>query len=122
MNIIKTEKAPAAVGPYSQAILIGNFLFTCGQLGIDPVTGNLSEGIEKQTEQAIKNIGAILAAAEFSYENVVKTTCFLKDIGDFSVFNEIYARYFISNPARSCVEVSALPKGALVEIEVIAAK
>ncbi len=121
MKIISTKNAPDAIGPYSQAINIGNIIYTSGQIPIDPKNGIIvSGGIEEQTEQVIKNLSAVLEAAGGSLTNVVKTTCFLKNINDFSAFNNIYARYFINNPARSCVEVAALPKDALVEIEVIA--
>ena len=118
----QTENAPKAIGPYSQAIEVGNFIYTSGQIPIDPLTGNLAEGgIEVQTERVIKNLTAVLNAAGSSLDSTVKTTCFLKDINDFAKFNEIYAEYFTGKPAR-CVEVSALPKGALLEIEVIAIK
>ena len=120
MNIIQTDKAPAAVGPYSQAIEVGGFIFSSGQLGLNALTGMLAEGLAAQTEQTIGNIAEILSAAGLGFENVVKTTCFLTDMSEFSVFNDIYAKHFIGNPARSCIEVSALPKSALVEIEVIA--
>ncbi|NTU88417.1 MAG: RidA family protein [Actinobacteria bacterium] len=122
MNIIYTKKAPAAIGPYSQAIETESFIFLSGQLGLDPKTGMLAEGLEAQTEQAIDNISGILDAAGLGFEKVVKTTCFLTDMNDFTIFNGVYAKYFTGNPARSCVEVSALPKNALVEIEVIAMK
>ena len=123
MKKIQTENAPKAIGPYSQAIEAGDFIYTSGQIPIDPLTGNLVEGgIEEQTKRVIKNLTAVLNAADSSLDNVVKTTCFLKDINDFAKFNEIYAEFFTGKPARSCVEVSALPKGALLEIEVIAAK
>ena len=121
MKIIYTKNAPEPVGPYSQAILAGNILYCSGQIGINPSENKLVDGLEKQTEQIIKNIRAVLSEAGFSYNDVVKTTCFLSDMGNFSKFNEIYAKYFTSNPARSCVQAS-LPKNALVEIEVIAAK
>jgi 2-iminobutanoate/2-iminopropanoate deaminase len=122
MEHITTEKAPAAIGPYSQAIVSGSLVFVSGQLGVDPESGVLVEGFAAQAEQACANVAAILEAADLGFEAVVKTTCFLADMGDFSVFNGIYARRFTSDPARSCVEVGALPKGALVEIEVIAAQ
>ena len=122
-DIIYTHSAPAAVGPYSQAIRSGNLLLTSGQLGLDPETGNLPEGVEAQTEQSLKNIDAILSAAGFARTDVVKTTVFIRNMGDFGRVNEIYAAYFGEHkPARSCVEVSALPKDGLVEIEVIASK
>jgi 2-iminobutanoate/2-iminopropanoate deaminase len=121
MKIISTENAPAAIGPYSQAIITGGFIITSGQIPIDPASGTIVDGgIEAQTRQAIKNLSAVLTASGSSLEKVVKTTCFLKNISDFAAFNSIYAEYFTERPARSCVEVSALPKGALVEIEVIA--
>lgn len=121
MKKIATEKAPAAIGPYSQAIVVGGLVYTSGQIAIDPATANLVEGdVKAQTEQVMKNLGAVLAAAGSSYEKVVKTTCFLQNISDFAVFNEIYGKYFTEKPARSCVAVAALPKGALVEVEVIA--
>lgn len=122
MKIIQTEKAPAAIGPYSQAIEAGGFVYTSGQLGIDPASGTLPQGIEAQAEQALKNVRAILESAGLGLENTVKTTCFLKDMRDFSAFNAIYGRYFTGKPARSCVEAAALPKGGLVEIEVVAAR
>ncbi len=119
---ISTENAPAAIGPYSQAIKVGDFVFTSGQIPINPASGNVdAQGIEEQTEQVMKNLGAVLAAAGTSYEKAVKTTCFLADIADFAAFNEVYARYFTEKPARSCVAVKSLPKGVLVEVEVIAA-
>ena len=122
-DIIYTHSAPAAVGPYSQAIRSGNLLLTSGQLGLDPETGNLPEGVEAQAEQSLKNIDAILSAAGFARTDVVKTTVFIRNMADFGRVNEIYAAYFGEHkPARSCVEVSALPKGGLVEIEVIASK
>lgn len=121
MKIIETEKAPAAIGPYSQAIITGNLVYTSGQIPIVPETGLLVGGvIEEQTEQVVKNIDAILSAAGSSLANVVKTTCYLNNISDFSAFNSIYAKYFSSKPARSCVEVAKIPKDALIEIEVIA--
>lgn len=121
MKTISTENAPAAIGPYSQAIITGGFIITSGQIPIDPASGTIIDGgIETQTRQAIKNISAVLTASGSSLEKVVKTTCFLKNINDFAAFNSIYAEYLTERPARSCVEVSALPKGALVEIEVIA--
>ena len=122
MKKISTDKAPAAIGPYSQAIEAGNFLFASGQIPINPATGNVeAEGITAQAEQSMKNVGEILKAAGLSYDNVVKTTCFLADIADFA-FNEVYAKYFTQNPARSCVAVKDLPKGVLCEVEVIACR
>ncbi|MBQ8351226.1 MAG: RidA family protein [Clostridia bacterium] len=121
MKKIATDKAPGAIGPYSQAVVSGGLVYTSGQIAIDPATGNLVDGgIAEQTEQVMKNLGAVLAAAGSSYEKAVKTTCFLADIADFAAFNEIYGRYFVEKPARSCVAAKALPKGALVEVEVIA--
>ena len=122
MKRIYTDKAPAAIGPYSQGYEVNGFVFTSGQIPVDPATGEVAEGIAAQAEQSCKNVGAILEAAGIGYENVVKTTCFLADMGDFAAFNEVYARYFVSKPARSCVAAKALPKGVLCEIEAIAAK
>jgi len=123
MNTIHTNNAPEAIGPYSQAIAVGNLIYTSGQIPINPKTGNVeADGISEQTEQVCKNLKAVLEAAGSSLEKAVKTTCFLNDIGDFTQFNEVYAKYFTNKPARSCVEVSALPKGVLVEVEVIAEK
>ena len=120
-KIISTDKAPAAVGPYSQAVKVGNTLYCSGQIGLDPVTGQMKgSDVRTQAEQVMENIAAVLAAADASFEDVVKTTCFLTDINDFATFNEIYAKYFTGKPARSCVAAAALPKGALVEVEVIA--
>ena len=121
-TIINAKNAPAAVGPYVHAVKAGDFLFSSGQIGLVPETGELFEGIVAQTEQVLKNLGAVLEEAGMTYSDVIKTTVFLDNIGDFATVNEIYARYFATNaPARSCVEVANLPKGALVEIEVIAA-
>jgi len=121
-TIISTTKAPAAIGPYSQAIQTGNMLFSSGQLGLDPETGTLPEGIQAQAAQALANVDAILKEAGFERSNVVKTVVFLKNISDFGVVNELYADFFGDHkPARSCVEVSCLPKNGLVEIEVVAA-
>lgn len=118
---IATDKAPAAIGPYSQGIITGNLLFASGQIAINPANGNIeAEGIVEQTEQVMKNIGAILAEAGTDYSRVVKTTCFLADMNDFATFNEIYAKYFTEKPARSCVAVKTLPKNVLCEVEVIA--
>lgn len=120
-KIISTEKAPAAIGPYSQAIVVGNTVFTSGQIPINPASGAIeAEGITAQTEQVMKNLGEVLSAAGSSYEKVIKTTCFLANISDFAAFNEVYAKYFTEKPARSCVAVKDIPKGALVEVEVIA--
>ena len=120
-EVIATKNAPAAVGPYSQAIKLNDLLFCSGQIALDPATGNLvGSDVKTQTEQVMQNISAVLAAAGASFDDVVKTTCFLTDINDFAEFNQIYGQYFTGKPARSCVAVSALPKGALVEVEVIA--
>ena len=120
MKNIETEKAPGAIGPYSQGFVTGGLVFTSGQIPVDPATGEMPQGIAAQAEQSCKNVGAILAAAGVGFENVVKTTCFLADMGDFAAFNEVYAKYFTGKPARSCVAVKDLPKGALCEIEAIA--
>lgn len=120
MNIISTTNAPAAIGPYSQAIVSGPLAFCSGQIPVDPATGSIPEGIAAQAEQSCKNVAALLDAAGTTMEKVVKTTCFLADIADFAAFNEVYARYFIGNPARSCCAVKDLPKGVLCEIEAIA--
>ena len=118
---ISTDKAPAAIGPYSQAIVYGGTVFTSCQIPLDPTTGTvLAEGIVAQTEQVMKNLDAVLTAAGASFESAIKTTCFLADIADFAAFNAVYAEYFISLPARSCVAAKDLPKGALCEVEVIA--
>ena len=120
-NKIHTETAPAAIGPYSQAVVSGNLVFTSGQIAINPASGAIeTEDISGQTEQVMKNLGEVLKAAGASYDSAVKTVCFLKNIEDFAIFNEIYGRYFTNAPARSCVAVKALPKDALVEVEVIA--
>ena len=121
MKKIFTDKAPAAIGPYSQAMVVGNLLYTSGQIPINPASGNIEAcGIEEQTEQVCKNLDAVLKAAGASFDSVVKTTCFLADMADFAAFNGVYAKYFTSCPARSCVAVKTLPKNVLVEIEVIA--
>ena len=121
MEIVSTKNAPDAIGPYSQAVTVNGFVFTSGQIGIDPRSGQIEEtGIEGQARQAILNLASILEAAGSGLEKAVKTTCFLQNMTDFAAFNEVYARFFPNRPARSCVEVAALPKGALVEIEVIA--
>lgn len=121
MKTVSTKKAPAAIGPYSQATIVGNMIYTSGQIPIDPESGELKgSDIVSQTEQIIKNLAAILDAAGSNIEKTVKTTCFLKNIQDFSTFNGVYEKHFTGKPARSCVEVSALPKDALAEIEVIA--
>lgn len=123
MEKIHTNNAPAAIGPYSQAIVTGNLIFTSGQIPINPQSGNVeAEGIEMQTEQVCKNLKAVLEASGSSLEKVVKTTCFLQNMSDFAKFNEIYAKYFTQKPARSCVAAAELPKGVLVEVETIAEK
>ena len=122
MKIIYTENAPAAIGPYSQAFEVNGFVYTSGQIPVNPADGSTPEGIAAQAEQSCKNVGAILEAAGVGFEKVFKTTCFLADMGDFATFNEVYAKYFISKPARSCVAVKTLPKGVLCEIEAIAVK
>lgn len=121
IKTISTPNAPAAIGPYSQAKAYGGVVYTSGQIPIDPATGACAgETIVEQAEQAMKNVGAVLEAAGTCFENVIKTTCFLANMSDFAAFNEIYARYFTSNPARSCVAVKELPKGVLCEVEAIA--
>ena len=123
MQIISTKNAPQAIGPYSQAILVGDLVFTSGQIPLDPVSGMVVEGgITEQAEQVMKNLGAVLTAGGSSYEKAIKTTCFLADMADFAAFNEVYAKYFTGKPARSCVAVKELPKGVKVEVEVIASK
>lgn len=121
MEKVFTEKAPAAIGPYSQAMKIGNLVYTSGQIPIDPATGEVAGAdITTQTEQVMQNLAAVLEAAGSGFDRAVKTLCFLTDMGNFAAFNTVYARYFTEKPARSCVAVSALPKGVLVEVEVIA--
>ena len=121
MQVLHTDKAPEAIGPYSQAMITGGLLFTSGQIAINPATGAMeADSIEGQTEQVMKNLGALLAAANTSFGQVVKTTCFLADMGDFAAFNAIYERYFTGRPARSCVAAKQLPKNVLVEVELIA--
>ncbi|AGF54510.1 2-iminobutanoate/2-iminopropanoate deaminase [Clostridium saccharoperbutylacetonicum] len=123
LKVTKTDKAPAAIGPYSQAVSFGDLLFTSGQIALDPVTGEVvGTTIEEQTEQVMKNLSAILEANNIDFNNVIKTTCFIADMGDFAKFNEVYAKYFVSKPARSCVAVKELPKSVLCEVEVIAYK
>ena len=118
---ISTDKAPAAIGPYSQGIIANGMLFASGQITINPATGNVEgEDITAQAELVMKNVGALLAEAGMDYANVVKTSCFLADMGDFAAFNEVYARYFTEKPARSCVAVKTLPKNVLCEVEAIA--
>lgn len=120
MKVIATEKAPGAIGPYSQGFIAGGFVYTSGQIPVNPADGTVPEGIAAQTAQSCKNVGAILEAADSGYDKVIKTTCFLADIADFAAFNEVYAKYFTSKPARSCVAVKDLPKGVLCEIEAVA--
>lgn len=122
MQVISTPKAPAAIGPYSQGYCVGDLVYTSGQIPVDPETGSIPEGIEAQAERSCRNVGAVLEAGGTSLEKVFKTTCFLADMADFAAFNEVYARFFISKPARSCVAVKTLPKGVLCEIEAIAVK
>ncbi len=123
MKVIETKNAPAAIGPYSQGMIVGDLIYTSGQIPINPASGNIeATEINGQADQAIRNIKAVLEAAGSSLEKVVKTTCFLQHISDFAAFNAVYEKYFTGKPARSCVEVAALPKGALVEIDVIAEK
>lgn len=122
MQIIETKKAPGAIGPYSQGYIANGFVYTSGQIPVDPVTGQIPEGIAAQAEQSCKNLGAVLEAAGVGYDRVIKTTCFLADMADFAAFNEVYAKYAVSKPARSCVAVKDLPKGVLCEIEAIAVK
>ncbi len=118
---ISTDKAPAAIGPYSQAILCGNMLYTSGQLGMNPSNGEIEGAdVTAQAEQALQNLGAILAEAGTSFDNIVKTTCFLADMADFAAFNAVYSKYITNAPARSCVAVKTLPKGGLVEVEAVA--
>ena len=122
-KVISTDKAPGAIGPYSQAIEFNNILFTSGQIPLDPATGEIvGTTIEEQAEQVMKNLGAILEANGIDYTNAIKTTCFLAEMADFGAFNEVYAKYFTGKPARSCVAVKQLPKNVLCEVEVIAAK
>ena len=121
MKVVYTDKAPAAIGPYSQAIILNGVLFTSGQIPVDPATGEINgDTIETQAEQVMKNLGEVLKEAGSSFEKAVKTTCFLADMGDFAKFNEVYAKYFVNKPARSCVAVKTLPKNVLCEVEVIA--
>ncbi|NOW88276.1 RidA family protein [Clostridium beijerinckii] len=123
LEVTNTKKAPAAIGPYSQAMGFGNILFTSGQIPLDPSTGEVvGSNIKEQATQVMKNISAILEANDINFENVIKTTCFIANMSDFASFNEVYAKYFVSNPARSCVAVKELPKGVLCEVEVIAFK
>ena len=121
MKVVYTEKAPAAIGPYSQAMILNGVLFTSGQIPVNPATGEINgDTIETQAEQVMKNLGEVLKEAGSSFEKAVKTTCFLADMGDFAKFNEVYAKYFVNKPARSCIAVKTLPKNVLCEVEVIA--
>ena len=120
MKVIATEKAPGAIGPYSQGFLTNGFVYTSGQIPVNPADGTIPEGIAAQAEQSCKNVGAILEAGGSGFDKVVKTTCFLADIADFAAFNEVYAKFFTSKPARSCVADKDLPKGVLCEVEAIA--
>lgn len=122
MKVLETKNAPGAIGPYSQGFEVNGFVYTSGQIPVDPATGEVPAGIAAQAEQSCKNVGAILEAAGAGFDKVFKTTCFLADMGDFAAFNEVYAKYFTSKPVRSCVAVKDLPKGVLCEIEAIAAK
>ena len=120
MKVIATDKAPGAIGPYSQGYISNGFVYTSGQIPVDPATGEVPASIEEQAAQSCKNVGALLEAAGSGFDKVIKTTCFLADMADFAAFNAVYAEFFTSKPARSCVAVKDLPKGALVEVEVIA--
>lgn len=122
MIVLETKNAPGAIGPYSQGFEANGFVITSGQIPVDPVTGTVPEGIAAQAEQSCKNVGAILEAAGTGFDRVIKTTCFLADMDDFAAFNEVYAKFFTSRPARSCVAVKALPKSVACEIEAIAVK
>ena len=121
MKVLETTNAPGAIGPYSQGFVVNGFVYTSGQIPVNPQDGTVPEGITAQAEQSCRNVGAILEAAGVNFDHVFKTTCFLADMGDFAAFNEVYAKYFVSKPARSCVAVKTLPKGVLCEIEAIAA-
>lgn len=122
LKVISTEKAPAAIGPYSQAMVFGNLMISSGQIPIDPATGEIAgTTIQEQAEQVMKNIGAVLEEAGANYTDVMKTICFLADMSDFAAFNEVYGKYFTGKPARSCVAVKTLPKNVLCEVEVIVA-
>ncbi len=122
MKVINTTKAPGAIGPYSQGFEVNGIVYTSGQIPVNPESGQVPQGIAAQAEQSCKNVGAILAEAGSGFDRVFKTTCFLADMGDFAAFNEVYAKYFVSKPARSCVAVKTLPKGVLCEIEAAAEK
>ena len=121
-TVISTNNAPGAIGPYAQGWVVGDFVYTSGQIPVNPANGEVPAGIAAQAEQSCKNVAAILEAAGTTLEGVIKTTCFLADMGDFAAFNEVYAKYFTSKPARSCVAVKDLPKGVLCEIEAVAVK
>ena len=121
-KIIATGNAPAAIGPYSQGYETGGLVITSGQIPVDPVSGEIPSGIAAQAEQSCRNVGAVLEAAGIGFDQVIKTTCFLADMDDFAAFNQVYARYFTSRPARSCVAVKSLPKGVLCEVEAIAVR
>lgn len=122
MKVVHTDNAPAAIGPYSQAVILNDMVFTSGQIPVIPATGEIAgDTIEIQADQVMRNLGAVLKEAGSSFENAVKTTCFLADMNDFAAFNEVYAKYFVNKPARSCVAVKTLPKNVLCEVEVIAA-
>ena len=121
-TVISTNNAPGAIGPYSQGYVVNGFVYTSGQIPVDPVSGQIPEGIAAQADQSCRNVGAILEAAGSGFGKGIKTTCFLADMADFAAFNEVYAKYFVSKPARSCVAVKTLPKGVLCEIEAIAAE
>ena len=120
MTVISTPNAPAAIGPYSQGMIAGGLVFCSGQIPVDPATGNIPEGITAQAEQSCKNVAAVLEAAGSDLTKVIKTTCFIADMADFTAFNEVYAKYFTGKPARSCCAVKTLPKNVLCEIEAIA--
>ena len=120
MTVISTPNAPAAIGPYSQGMIVGSLVFSSGQIPVDPATGNIPEGITAQAEQSCRNVAAVLEAAGSNLTKVVKTTCFIADMGDFAAFNEVYAKFFTGKPARSCCAVKTLPKNVLCEIEAIA--
>lgn len=122
MDVIQTKDAPAAIGPYCQGMVLGNLVFTSGQIPVNPADGSIPEGIEQQAHQSCQNVGAVLKAGGSGFEKVIKTTCFLADMADFALFNRVYESYFISKPARSCVAVKTLPKGVLCEIEALAEK
>lgn len=122
MKPISTTQAPAAIGPYSQGMEIGDLVFTSGQIPVDPADGSIPQGIRAQADRSCQNVGAVLQAAGSDFQKVIKTTCFLADMADFAEFNQVYESYFVSKPARSCVAVKALPKGVLCEIEAIASK